>query len=458
MQQQLVIDEVNVHAPAKGRMIEGQISHVVMADGPNGVVAMSCMVKLYADTPAQLQSRGETFKEDVNKSNVEVKYYTDKPESGDPEPLEHIDLGEYGSPGRAYQHVTCRVEIDERRATATTLWAEVSVSADFGIEGFLIGLHGPITMTTQVDSGGFITKSLSANFMRTPGKTPRQSYDDARPTLVGPTWLDIGEDNMLLVDEGFSESRTPPFALAAELTASEDIGKLTAPGLTTSGITVTFEEVADWPNDPDAGPRPTTAEAEITLTVDKRVFEDPLATLWDLNEGLIQQAVEEQSGAEEIELVNVRITPQYESSMVIISATYLINNTNVFSYTWAEEEDQTIHEYQNRDFDGFDTLQKRPGPDDFSRRVTITRVGLNQENLDRTSQHEFGADYALMTQDLQAVGSRRREYRARNIRRGAAIPVENKWGEVYSQTTTFELVAWNPKHGTPRGPVTGGGR
>jgi hypothetical protein len=443
---QIKINNIDLHDPAKGQFM---LDRTVFSHGPFEYVA-TVDVKIQADDKDDLIAAWETFKDTYATKNQKIEIFLDGALSA----WETIEVGGELSTNRVVLSTLTTVEFDDARATATSLIASVTIEANLALtEVTPNGQEGSVTIEVQWDSAGFATRTLEAAFVRTGAISAEANYGAARTGLL--TLIGVGPGQPL-TNEVLVSTQDVPNQISVTLTTSGNPNLFTRAGKTDETLTITIDPVDEWPDDPAAGPRPSIASFNMSITSDRSFFTDPLSTGLEGYLAIIRQQVAVESNESEMELVSLEYSVDPNSSALSIEGQYVLANTVTLMYDRSEVEVETPQYYTFRDFAGKDETQERPGPRAKSRVVTITRKGVGIVALDPSHLPLNQQTVMFNANDLNNLPTK---WLVVGIERSLSLPVANRWSNnIRTQAVHYSLEAVNHGPGVSVRPVTGGMR
>jgi hypothetical protein len=443
---QIKINNVDLYDDNKGQYRWGRPTFV---HAPGEYLA-TVEVLIKADSKTALIAAWQTFKNTYATQNQKIEIFLD----GALGAWETIENGGTISTNRVVLSTLTTVEFDDARATDTSLVAVVTIEASLALTVTSpAGQEGPITVEVQWDEAGFSTRTLQASYVRTGATTASQNYAAARTGLL--TLIDVGP-GQALTNETVLQTRDNPDQVRITLISSGNPNLFTRAGKTDETLTITIDPVEEWPDDPAAGPRPSIASFNLSVTADRAVFTDPLASGLDGFLAVIRQEITRESDETEMELLSLEYSVDPNSTTVTVVGQYLLANTITLMYDRSEIEVETPQYYTFRDFAGKDDTQERPGPPAKDRIVSITRKGVGVVLLEPSN---LPLNQQTVTFKANDLANRPTQWLVVGIERGLSLPLSNRWSNnLRNQSIHYRLEAVNYAAGSTVRPVTGGMR
>jgi hypothetical protein len=443
---QIKINDVDLHDPAKGQFI---LNRPTFVHAP-GEYSATVEVQLQAADRATLISNWNTFKNTYTTQNQKIEIFLDSALGA----WEIVEVGGTLSTNRVVLATLTTVEFDDARATDTSMVAVVTIEASLALTVTSpTGQEGPVTIEVQWDEAGFSTRTLQASYVRTGATSASANYGAARTGLL--TLIDVGPGQPL-TNETVLQTRDIPDQLQVTLISSGNPNLFTRAGKTDETLTITVDPVDEWPDDPAAGPRPSIASFNMSITADRSFFTDPLSTGLEGFLVTIREQIVRESNESEMELLSVDYSVDPNSTTLTIIGQYVLANTVTMVYDRSETEVETPQYYTFRDFAGKDDTQERPGPPAKDRIVSITRKGVGIVALEPSNLPLNQQTVLFNANDLN---NRPTQWLVVGIERSLSLPVANRWSNnIRTQAVHYRLEAVNYAAGGTVRPVTGGMR
>lgn len=233
--------------------------------------------------------------------------------------------------------------------------------------------------------------------------TPQEVYDSARSGLL--TLLGVGADGkrdsttgLVLMNETIEDKGD----LLVTILNAEWVEKSYDDDIRNYQIALNTSELADWPDSPEAGDRPSAISAVVSFSVDKvqAATDDPKPMWTTIRASVIADIKTNSNATGIVGPLDEQIAWDKKSGSVQVTLSFVAQNVTVFAYSRVTSTHTELDYNSWTDSDGYSIIQTGAEPLAKFISITVTRTGVGVVTLEATKPRESGYKYIEVSEDV----------------------------------------------------------